>query len=259
MICDIGGFAASCYKRGIGFVHIPTTLLAMADAAIGGKTGVNFLSFKNQIGSFQHPNAVVIYTPFLETLPQRELRAGYAEVLKHYLIQDKQAWEAVAASPHLPSDWTDIVPHAMKIKLDFTEKDPLEKNIRKALNFGHTIGHAVESHFLHWQSEASLLHGEAVAMGMMCEAFISLQRKLISQEEFEAIRNTLNSVFDRVEFSAAELPEISQWCTHDKKNAAGKINATLLNGIGDYTLDQWLSLDEIEHSLLSYQHRFKHS
>ncbi|MBL0018342.1 MAG: 3-dehydroquinate synthase [Bacteroidetes bacterium] len=256
MICDLGGFAASCYKRGIAFVHIPTTLLAMADAAIGGKTGIDFHGFKNQIGSFQQPKAVVIHPEFLETLPDLQLRAGYAEVLKHYLIHDADAWKTAVELQGLPSNWDETIAKAVKIKLFFTESDPTEKGIRKALNFGHTIGHAVESHFLQEFAGDPLLHGEAVAVGMACEAWISHQRNLISAKELSEIVQTLENLYGIVRIPPQIIPDVSKWCIQDKKNVGGRINATLLNGIGKFLIDQWLSIDEIEASLLAYHHQF---
>lgn len=256
MVCDLGGFAASCFKRGIHFMHMPTTLLAMADAAIGGKTGINFEGFKNQIGSFQQPRAVVIHTPFLGSLPERELRAGYAEVLKHYLIHDRAAWEIARQAPDLPLEWGPTVDKAVKIKLHFTEMDPTEKGIRKALNFGHTIGHAIESHFLHEDPDHPLLHGEAVAAGMACEAILSHQRQCIDSQGLSQILDTIHRIFGAVGFQADAIPAISRWCLQDKKNAGGRVNATLLDGIGGFALDQWLSLEEIEGSLRIYLAQF---
>jgi 3-dehydroquinate synthase len=256
MICDLGGFAASCFKRGIAFVHIPTTLLAMADAAIGGKTGIDFHGFKNQIGSFQQPKSVVIESTFLETLPLRQLKAGYAEVLKHYLIHDAASWQAAVARQQLPDNWNETIENAVTIKLHFTESDPTEKGIRKALNFGHTLGHAVESHFLQEFAGEPLLHGEAVAVGMACEAWISFRRKLISESELTEIVQTLENLFGIVRIPPETVPDISKWCIQDKKNVGGKVNATLLKGIGNFILDQWLSMDEIEESLFAYYHQF---
>jgi 3-dehydroquinate synthase len=256
VVTDLGGFAASTYKRGIRFYHVPTTLLAMADAAIGGKTGINLQGFKNQVGSFQNPKAVVIHPPFLESLSEREIRSGYAEVLKHYLIHDASAWRNAAALLDLPMNWDGIVRSAVKIKLHFTEADPTEKGIRKALNFGHTIGHAVESYFLAKPIGAQLLHGEAIAIGMVCEAYLSMQRQLISLDAFTSIWETISKVFGRVDIGAETIPDIGKICLQDKKNEGGRVNATLLQDIGSYLLDQWLELPDIEGSLVAYSKGF---
>jgi 3-dehydroquinate synthase len=250
VVCDLGGFAASTYKRGIRFVHMPTTVLAMADAAIGGKTGIDFMGYKNQIGSFQQPMAVVVHTAFLETLPARELRSGYAEVLKHLLISDAAGW--MAATDAVPEDWDAIVAKAIGIKLHFTESDPHEKGMRKALNFGHTVGHALESYFLTHDHVAPILHGEAVAAGMVCEAWLCCQRGLLTADAYTQIQNRLMGIFPKLTFPKSDIAAIARWCLQDKKNNAGQIKAALLDGIGGYRLDITLTLPDIEASLLHY-------
>lgn len=253
VVCDLGGFAASTYKRGIRFVHIPTTLLAMADAAIGGKTGIDFAGFKNQVGTFQQPAAVVIHPLFLETLPDRQIRSGFAEVMKHLLIHDRAAWNFMVAVPGLHRDYFSVIDAAVRIKLHFTEADPLEANVRKALNFGHTVGHALESHFLASRPADGLLHGEAVAVGMWCEAWLSLQRGLLPPTDMAAITAMLQANFSKTAFSPAEIPAIAQWALQDKKNAGGQILAVLLHGIGQHRIDQTIDLQELEASLAAYQ------
>jgi 3-dehydroquinate synthase len=252
VVCDLGGFVASTFKRGISFVHMPTTLLAMADAAIGGKTGIDLGGYKNQVGSFAQPTAVVVNTAFLQTLPQREARSGYAEVLKHHLIHDRNGWAAAVASPTLSTDWDAAIARAIATKLHFTEADPLEKSIRKALNFGHTVGHALESHFLAQRPADPLLHGEAVAAGMWCEAWLSLQRSGISPAAFAEIATLLTQIYPKAPFLADEIDAIAAWCQQDKKNSAGQIRACLLDGIGGYAIDQALTLPEIVGSLHHY-------
>jgi 3-dehydroquinate synthase len=256
MVCDLGGFSASCFKRGVAFVHVPTSLLAMADAAIGGKTGINFAGAKNQIGTFQSAEAAVINSEFLDTLPRRELRAGYAEVLKHFLIHDADAWHRAASDPHLPTDWNPVLEAAVQTKLHFTTADPTENGIRKALNFGHTIGHAIESHFLQQTAIPPLLHGEAVAAGMACEAFLAYQRRLLRKTAFEEVWRTLHWIFRKIDFEVEEVAGIAAWCLEDKKNAGGKINCTLLKGIGGFALDQWCTSKELEDCLLAYRSGF---
>jgi 3-dehydroquinate synthase len=257
MVCDLGGFAASCFKRGVAFVHVPTSLLAMADAAVGGKTGINFAGAKNQIGTFQSATAVVINSEFLDTLPLRELQAGYAEVLKHFLIHDADAWHRAASGLHLPTDWNPVLEAAVRTKLHFTMADPTEKGIRKALNFGHTIGHALESHFLQQTAMPPLLHGEAVAAGMACEAFLACQRRLLRKTAFEEVWQTLHRIFGKIDFEVEDVAGIAAWCLQDKKNAGGKVNCTLLKGIGGFALDQWCTLKELEGCLQAYHSGFE--
>ncbi len=252
MVCDIGGFTASTYKRGMPFVHMPTSLLAMADAAIGGKTGIDFMGFKNQIGSFQQPQDVVVHEPFLQTLPQRELRAGYAEVLKQLLIHDRGGWQAALTEPGLPTAWERYIAQAIVTKLHFTEADPMEKSIRKALNFGHSIGHAIESHFLTQRTAGTCLHGEAVAAGIWCETWLSLQRGLVAAAEATEIQSLVARIFPQLTFGAEEIPQIAVWCLQDKKNANGQIMTALLDGIGGYKIDQPITIADAEDSLRHY-------
>lgn len=252
MICDLGGFAASCYKRGIPFVNVPTSLLAMADAAIGGKTGIDFMGYKNQVGSFAQAEAVVLHAAFLQTLPAEELRSGYAEVLKHALIFDAERWQKLAALPALPDDWTEIVKEAVATKLHFAQADPKEKGIRKALNLGHTVGHALESHFLQHESKAPMLHGDAVAAGIWIESLFALQRGLISQNEAGFVCETIQKLYPKANFDRTEVPMIAAWCLQDKKNEGGKVNCSLLKGIGGFALDQKIELAEVEAGLIHY-------
>lgn len=252
MVTDIGGFAAATYKRGISFVNIPTTLLALIDASAGGKTGINFLNFKNQIGVFSEPVALVIDTVFLTTLPQRELRSAYAEIIKHYLIADKAAFQLLS-SLDSESFFTqqETITHNIAIKRKFTDADPLEKSIRKALNFGHTIGHALES--LLMDTAHPLLHGEAIAIGLLAESFISYKMNLLSMEELKEIEIVMSRYFRlsvKDNFSVAECMELMR---QDKKNKDGEIKFTLLQGIGNYSIDQSVEdsiiAEAIRHSL----------
>lgn len=256
VVTDLGGYAASCYKRGIAFGHIPTSLLGMADAAIGGKTGINLGGAKNIVGTFAQPRVIAVHYDFLKTLPDRHLLAGYSEVLKHFLIHDAAAWWQAASTKMLPTNWQPVVDAAIQTKLHFTQLDPSEKNIRKALNFGHTIGHALESHCMATRPPGRLLHGEAVAAGMACEAWLSLQIGSISAAEFESIRQTLVALFGFVEFEPAEVAPIAQWCWQDKKNDHDQIKACLLDGIGRFLIDHPLTIAHIEASLNAYRHGF---
>lgn len=239
MITDLGGFAAACYKRGIGFVNVPTTLLAMVDAAIGAKTGIDFLGFKNQIGVFKQAELVVLDTIFLNTLAQRELLSGMAEVVKHYLIADKEAFFELSNSGNQLSkyDWTTIVKKNIAIKQSIVEKDPHEIGDRKALNFGHTIGHAVESFFMD-KGAQSLLHGEAVAIGMVCEAYLSCAQSLLTNEELRSVTSLINKLFSLPALPHGSFPHLIELIKQDKKNISGIPRFTLLHGIGNYSIHQ---------------------
>ncbi|MBL0310668.1 MAG: 3-dehydroquinate synthase [Bacteroidetes bacterium] len=272
VIGDLGGFAAGCYKRGIQFINIPTTLLAMVDANVGAKTGVDFMGFKNQIGLFNEPEGVFVYTGFLKTLPERELKSGFAEVMKHYLIADGDGFEEISkqtrGSRHQTAEkighelefsknnWDRVVEKNIRIKSGIVSQDPQEQNIRKALNFGHTIGHAVESHFLNNECQ-KLLHGEAVAVGMIAEGFISMKQKLLSASELDAIRTTILNYYDLPEISPTEFKAIGELMKQDKKNSGEQIQFTLLKGIGNYSINQSVKEDTIKESL-DYYNRVLH-
>lgn len=239
IISDIGGFVASAFKRGIDFINVPTTLLAMVDAAIGGKNGVDLGNLKNQIGVTNNPQAVLIDTVYLETLPQNEMRSGLAEMLKHGLIFDREYWAKFKDLNNLTSDDLDnLIYKSVVIKNAVVLQDPHETGIRKALNFGHTLGHAIESHFLESQERETLLHGEAVAVGMILESFISLKKELISPSEYREIKSVLKDIYREVKFSAHDIEEIIRLLTFDKKNEYGKIQFVLLDGIGKIKINQ---------------------
>ncbi|MET4106832.1 3-dehydroquinate synthase [Hymenobacter sp. UYP22] len=252
VVTDLGGFAAAIYKRGIRFVQVPTTLLAQVDASVGGKTAVDFIGFKNQLGVFQEPAAVCIDPRFLQTLDPRQLKSGYAEVVKHWLIADAEAFSRNRLVGVLGiSDWTLIIEESVALKQRIVAQDPLENGLRKLLNFGHTVGHALESYLLQ-QPGREILHGEAVAAGMMCEAWLSHEKGLLTQVELEQIETFLFSVFEKVQFISLETEAIAEYARQDKKNAAGVINCTLLQGIGHGVYDQPVTLPEIAASLQHY-------
>ncbi|CAM4156583.1 3-dehydroquinate synthase [Flavobacterium antarcticum] len=239
VITDLGGFVASTFKRGIEFINVPTTLLGMVDASVGGKNGVDLGSLKNQIGTITNPKLVVIDTRFLETLPQNQMRSGLAEMLKHGLIYDKQYWNRFSDLAQLDtSDLDDLIYEAIAIKNHIVQQDPKENGIRKALNFGHTLGHAIESYFLESQEKTTLLHGEAIAIGMILESYLSLQKKLITSEEYIQIKETIKSIFGTVEILQEDLTPICDLLIHDKKNEYGKIQFALLDGIGTIKINQ---------------------
>jgi 3-dehydroquinate synthase len=230
VIGDMGGFCASTYKRGIDFIQIPTTLLSMVDASVGGKLGIDFHGFKNHIGVFKVPNAVLISTEFLATLPPAELRSGFAEVLKHCLIADAGMWAKITALDWKSLDFEALVSHSVNIKDHITTQDPTEKGLRKILNFGHTLGHAVESFFL--GTPRKLLHGEAIAVGMICETFLSYKKGLVSQNDLEYIGQYLLRVYGKVELSSQQFADIIALTKQDKKNEYDEVQFALIGPIG---------------------------
>jgi len=253
VVTDLGGFAAALYKRGIRFTQVPTTLLAQVDASVGGKTGVDFQGYKNQLGVFQMPAAVFIEPRFLQTLDPRQLKSGYAEVLKHWLIADATAFDQHRRLGWLTEDWTPIIRESVALKQAIVAQDPLEAGPRKLLNFGHTVGHALESYLL-TQPGREALHGEAIAAGLVCESWLSVQHGLLSAEELDKIETFVFSVFDKLSFVGLETEAIAEFALQDKKNAGNTINCTLLNGIGNGVYDQPVTLAEIADSL-RYYHR----
>jgi 3-dehydroquinate synthase len=247
VVTDLGGFVASTFKRGIDFINIPTTLLSMVDASVGGKTGVDLGSLKNQIGVINTPKMVVVDTSYLETLSQIEMRSGLAEILKHGLIFDKEYWKQFLDLSKIDyADFDKIIYDSIKIKNKIVMQDPNEKGIRKALNFGHTLGHAIESYFLEDENKKTLLHGEAIAIGMILESYISMQKNLITTDEYLEIKTTINSIYESVVIEESDMNPILQLLIHDKKNEYGAIKFVLLDGIGKFITNQ-----EVENKLIS--------
>lgn len=252
VVSDIGGFVAATFKRGIDFINIPTTLLAMVDASIGGKNGVDLGNLKNQIGTIVNPQMVVVNSDFLETLPQEQLLSGFAEMLKHGLIHDKNYWENCANYTEINFQQLDIfIQRSIEIKNEIVTQDPTELGIRKALNFGHTLGHAIESYFL--ESQKPLLHGEAIAIGMILEAFISKEKKLLSEPSYLEIKKTLKLIYKFVTFLETDIISIKELLVHDKKNAYGTIQFVLLNGIGNVKINQIIENELIEAAFEDYK------
>lgn len=242
VITDLGGFVACTFKRGIDFIHIPTTLLAMVDAAIGGKNGVDLGQLKNQIGVIKEPKAVVIDTIFLTTLPPREMRSGLAEMLKHGLIYDKNYWDEIKNVSNLNTDDLDrLIYQSVQIKNKIVSQDLTEKGIRKSLNFGHTLGHAIESYLLENENKPTLLHGEAIAIGLILESYLSLELHLITKEEYAEIKYYISDIFEPVAFTSEDVEKIISLLIFDKKNEFGKNQFALLNGIGGISLNQNVS------------------
>ena len=239
VITDIGGFVASTYKRGIDFVNVPTTLLAMVDASVGGKTGVDLGSLKNQIGVINEPKSVIVISKFLETLPTNQMRSGLAEMLKHGLIYDKTYWDKLKHLNNLNTDDLDIlIKQSIEIKNKIVSQDLKENGIRKALNFGHTLGHAIESYCLESEDKNQLLHGEAIAIGMILESHISYQSNFISKEDFAEIKYIITDVFEKIAFNDSDIQKILDLLIFDKKNEFGNIQFTLLNKIGESKINQ---------------------
>ena len=254
VITDIGGFVASTFKRGIDFIHIPTTLLAMVDASIGGKNGVDLGNLKNQIGVINVPKMVLVDTDYLSTLPQNEMRSGLAEMLKHGLIFDSNYWTQFKELSTIDfNDFDELIHRSIEIKNEIVMQDPTENGIRKALNFGHTLGHAIESYFLENETKKTLLHGEAIAVGMILESYISWQKKLLSAVEYLEIKNAINAVFETIVFEENDLQPILDLLIHDKKNEYGKVQFALLDGIGKIKISQEVENELIIKSFVDYK------
>lgn len=238
MVTDLGGFAASTFKRGIGFINIPTTLLAMVDASVGGKTGINFGGLKNEIGVFNNAQSVILDTDFLRTMDTENICSGYAEMLKHGLINNEVMWaELVAFDIERPDlkQLQRMVAESVEVKERIVQQDPTEKGIRKALNFGHTFGHAFESLAL---SRKPILHGYAVAYGMVCELYLSAVKVGFPMEKLHQTVAFINDHYGKMNITCDDYPQLLELMRHDKKNVAGRINFTLLGSIGDIRINQ---------------------
>lgn len=249
LICDLGGFSASLYKRGIDFIHLPTTLLAMVDASIGGKCGVDFNHLKNQIGLFQQPKSIFINTQFLRSLPKEEVLSGMAEIYKHALIANSNLWEQCKKETLVNS--TELIQLAADLKWQIVKQDPYEKGVRKLLNFGHSIGHGLESFFL--ESGRPIPHGFAIAAGMICEAYLSVKKTGLSQADFNQIKILLGSQYPKLSWKASETNQLVKYIQNDKKNKNGVCLFVLLKSPGDALYDQLVGLDEIIESLNFYR------
>jgi 3-dehydroquinate synthase len=253
VVGDMGGFCASTYKRGIDFIQIPTTLLSMVDASIGGKLGIDFNGVKNSIGVFKDPKAVFVDPFFLETLPKRELRSGFAEIIKHALISDKFLWQEISSiNIHKEQNWTPIIIDSLKVKQKIVVDDPFEKNIRKALNFGHTIGHGIEGVMLH--KENSLLHGEAIAIGMAIESWLSFHKGFLSEEEFISILIFLKRTFDLQPIKEELIDDFILLMKNDKKNESDEIHFAVVGPIGKVHIDFVRDVPFVKKALEIYNH-----
>lgn len=247
VIGDMGGFVASTYKRGIDFINLPTTLLSQVDASIGGKLGIDFNGLKNHIGLFREPSKVIVYPPFIKTLSKRELYSGFAEVIKHALIKDPVYWKHLTDSSIEDYSWSEIIDRSISIKGEVVDNDPYEKGERKILNFGHTLGHAVETHFL--ETEERLLHGEAIAVGMICETYLSHKFSGLKENELSEITEFIPKNYELKKLDTQLFERIILLTLQDKKNHAGMVNYSLLKSIGqcgyDYQVPRQLVLDSL--------------
>lgn len=254
MITDLGGFAASTFKRGIHFVNIPTTLLAMVDASVGGKTGINFGGLKNEIGVFNDSDVVILDTIFLKTMDSENICSGYAEMLKHGLINDNlDMWAELVtfnlADPDL-KQLQRMLADSVAVKERIVIQDPHEHGIRKALNVGHTAGHAFESFAMR---RTPMLHGYAVAYGMVMELFLSCVKMGFPQDKMRQTVRFINEYYGKYNITCDDYPELLELMTHDKKNIAGTINFTLLSDIGGIEINQTASEDDIKEALDFYR------
>ena len=238
VVTDLGGFVACTFKRGIDFYNIPTTLLAMVDASVGGKTGINMGLLKNQIGIIKEPINVILDPQWLNTLPQKELRSGFAEMLKHGLIADRSYWDQLKNLEHLEKTIiSKFIKPSLSIKKSVVTKDPDEKNLRKILNFGHTFGHAIESYFLKHEKKNRLLHGEAIAVGMVLESFLAVYCCNFPEIDAIEIKNVFKRFYPQLKFKKIDREKIESLLYHDKKNTAREINFVLLENIGTPKID----------------------
>ena len=252
VVTDLGGFVACSFKRGIDFINIPTSLLAMVDASVGGKTGIDLGALKNQVGIIREPKMVIVDTGFLRTLPDSEYRSGYAEMLKHGLIQEPAYFEAL--SGFLNKE--EILPHihhSVSVKAKVVSKDIDEQGLRKILNFGHTLGHAVESHYLTAKNKNRLLHGEAIAIGMILETFISVKVSGLSIDEARKIKSVFHAIYPKISFDKDTITEVIKMLTHDKKNENGNVLFVLLKSIGEPIWNQSASEELILEAFDFYQ------
>ncbi len=249
MVTDLGGFAASTFKRGINYINIPTTLLSMVDASVGGKTGFNFGGLKNEIGVFNNADSVILDTVFLRTMDDENLLSGYAEMLKHGLLSNQEMWAELMTTDHLmPS--TRMVADSVAVKQRIVTQDPTEHGIRKALNLGHTAGHAFESLAL---SRQPILHGYAVAYGLVVELYLCCVKTGFPQDKMRQTIQFIKENYGRMTITCDDYPELLHLMHHDKKNKGDNINFTLLGDIGDIRIDQTVSEDDIKEALDFYR------
>ena len=254
MVTDLGGFAASTFKRGIAYINLPTTLLAMVDASVGGKTGINFFGLKNEIGVFNAADTVILDTQFLRTLDTQNLRSGYAEMVKHGLISNPQHLAELLTFDLDHIDYArlqQLVGESVAVKQRIVEEDPHEHGIRKALNLGHTAGHAFES--LAMAEGRTVLHGYAVAWGLVCELYLSATRCGFPVSLLRQVTQFVRETYGQFLFDCKQYDRLYELMTHDKKNTAGHVNFTLLADVGDIRINQTASREDIFEMLDFYR------
>ena len=250
VITDLGGFVASCFKRGIDFVNIPTTLLSMVDASVGGKTGVDLGVLKNQIGLFANPEMVLVDDAYLTTVSAREIKSGTAEIIKYGITYDIKLFNEIRDNKYLK--FNDLIFRSIEIKNEVVLQDPKEKNLRKILNFGHTLGHAIESFYLESEDKENLTHGEAIAIGMVCECYMSSKLLSFPTEKVIEVKDTVISIYGKVNLLKEDFYAIMNLLKHDKKNVNGQVNFVLLNDYEDFKLDCKVSEELIVESMEFY-------
>lgn len=251
VVCDLGGMLASLYKRGINYINVPTSLLAMADASVGGKVAVNVSNIKNIAGVFNPPVYVFVNPIFLQTLSEQEWLSGYAEILKHALIHGKEHWEKLKnKNLFFIENWSDVLYHSISIKNNIVLKDPLENNQRKLLNLGHTIGHGIESFMI--ENKTPVTHGEAVAAGILIESYISFKQGFLKENDFNSIKEVIKNCFKKLAFKVQDTDSIISYLYNDKKNEGKAISFVLLSEIGKAHINKTASIEEIKAALEFY-------
>ena len=260
MVTDLGGFAASTFKRGLAYINIPTTLLSMVDASVGGKTGINFGGLKNEIGVFNNANSVILDTIFLKTMDQENILSGYAEMLKHGLISEEKMWTELLNFNLDHLDGLDnleflvqlgrMLADSVAVKQRIVTEDPTEHGIRKALNLGHTAGHAFESLAL---ERKPILHGYAVAYGLVVELYLCCVKTGFPQDKMRQTVAFIKEHYGRMPITCDDYPKLIELMHHDKKNVGTDINFTLLGGIGDIRINQTATEEDIKEALDFYR------
>lgn len=254
MLTDLAGFAASTFKRGIHFLNIPTTLLSQVDASVGGKTGINFNGLKNEIGTFQEPEAVIVNTGFLKTIDTENFKSGFAEMIKHGLIHNPSHLEDLKNFDLQNIDYDvlqQLINDSVDVKIWFVSNDPTEKDIRKALNFGHTVGHAFESFAM--EKGTPVHHGFAVAYGVIAELYLSVKKCGFPETECKSLSAWLKEIYGKFEIGEESFERLYKLMTHDKKNESGRINFTLLPETGKIAIDQHCEKELIMEALKYYR------
>ena len=251
VITDLGGFVAATFKRGIDFINVPTTLLSMVDASVGGKTGIDLGVLKNQIGLFANPIMIVLDPEYLHTLSAREIRSGTAEIIKYGMTHDVKLFNEIKDNASL--NIIDLIHRSIEIKNEVVLKDPKEQNIRKVLNWGHTIGHGVESYFLENPEKENLTHGEAIAIGIVCETFLSSKILDFPSDKLQEVKKAIITIYGKIDIKKEDFSSIIELMKHDKKNIGGEINFVLLSNYENFELNCKVSNQLIKDSLNYYK------